>query len=109
MEVTVKFDAEDDQDVQDTLIKLSAEMIKLEKTYGDFGIEADIERRKIKQEIIRIVDHVIELNGLMLSHPALDEMQDKTAEIAHLRKRIAELTRELKIMDMEEGNYEDYN
>lgn len=109
MEVTIKFDPEDSQDALDTMIKLCAETIKLEKTFGDFGIEADIERRKIKQEIISVVDHAIELNGFMLSHPALDEMQDKTAEIAHLRRRIAELTHELEIMAMEDGNYEDYN
>lgn len=91
MEVTLKFDAEDDQDVQDTLIKLSAEMIKLSKTCGDTSIAADIERRKVMLEISRLGDKVIALNSLALSHPALDELQAKRAEIAHLRQRIAEL------------------
>lgn len=91
MEVTLKFDAEDDQDVQDTLVKLSAEMIKLAKTCGDTSLAADIERRKVMMEINRLGDRVIALNTFALSHPELDELQSKTAEIAHLRQRIAEL------------------
>ena len=95
MEVTLKFDADDDQDVRDTLIKLCGEMIKLSKSCGDTSIAADIERRKIMLEISRVGNQVIELNSFMLSHPALDDLQAKTAEIAHLRQRITELRGEL--------------
>lgn len=91
MEVTIKFDAEDGQDVRDTMIKLSGEMIKLAKSCGDTSIAADIERRKVMMEISRLGDRVIALNSLALSHPALDELQEKRAEIEHLRQRIAEL------------------
>lgn len=95
MEVIIKFDADDDQDVRDTLIKLSAEMIKLAKTCGDTSIAADIERRKVILEISRLGDKVIELNSFTLSHPALEDLQAKTAEIAHLRQRIKELRGDL--------------
>ena len=95
MEVTIQFDADDDKDVRDTLIKLCAEMIKLSKTCGDTSIAADIERRKVMLEISRLGDKVIELNSFTLSHPALEDLQAKTAEIAHLRKRITELRRDL--------------
>ena len=95
MEVTIKFDADDDQDVRDTLIKLCAEMIKLSKTCGDTSIAADIERRKVMLEISRLGDQVIALNNFTLSHPALEDMQAKTAEIAHLRQRIKELRGDL--------------
>lgn len=95
MEFTIKFDDDDDQDVRDTLIKLSAEMIKLAGTCGDTSIAADIERRKVMLEISRLGDQVISLNNFTLSHPALDDMQAKTAEIAHLRQRIKELRSDL--------------
>lgn len=75
MDVTIKFDADDDQDVRDTLIKLSAEMIKLARTCGDTSIDADIERRKVMLEISRLGNQVI--------------------EIAHLRQRIKELRGDL--------------
>ena len=95
MEVTIKFDDDDEQDVRDTLIKLCAEMIKLAKSCGDTSIAADIERRKVMLEINRLGDQIIELNNFTLSHPAIEDLQAKSAEIAHLRQRITELRGDL--------------